>query len=404
MFASNLFQQLPRPTASLVLAALLAFGEAHILPRQTKTLPHRTLNVESWPPLPTEAPLPLAEINAVLRRQDLNTVCGYLQGDANIPVTCGAGSHCVLDREHNAIGCCPDGELVCTTGIFTGCVDSNSGPQTELNPYVYTCGGGNVCYRNMFAGGFSQYGCGTASDLAASVATAVSGAPSQLSFLQVTNSFTAKVVTVSEPITIGTRTGTRSSSSTATSTTSTTSSSASTSSSTADKGDEAEAPEDQGSKNQTGAIIGGTISGIAVLVALGALAFYLWKRKQRNPRIGPPMLDTKYISPMSHGGRGGFTPSLAYGLHPNDPSDQMPLTGGYDDYPRGYSEALENIKEEDETAVGATGLKLEEPVVARMPATAAAIAGVLSRKLPLAAKSAAEQEYDVAIVSRGANR
>lgn len=295
MFAPNLFQQLPRPTASLILAALLAFGEAHILPRQTQTLPHRTLNVEPWPPLPTEAPLPLAEINAVLRRQDLNTVCGYLQGDADIPVTCGAGSHCVLDREHNAVGCCPDGESVCTTGIFTGCVDFNSGPQTELNPYVYTCGGDNVCYRNIFAGGFSQYGCGTASDLAASVATAVSGAPSQLSFLQVTNSFTAKVVTVSEPITIGTRTGTRSSSSTATSTTSTTSSSASTSSSAADKGDEAEAPEDQGSKNQTGAIIGGTISGIAVLVALVALAFYLWKRKQRNPRIGPPMLDTKYI-------------------------------------------------------------------------------------------------------------
>ncbi|KEZ41407.1 hypothetical protein SAPIO_CDS7535 [Scedosporium apiospermum] len=388
MLAPDFFQRLPSPTASLILAALLTLTNAHALPRQTKTVQHRTLNVELWPPAPTEAPLPLAraQIDALLlRRQDFNTVCGFLEGNADIPVTCGAGSHCVVDRDHNAIGCCPDGEPACTTGVFTGCVDFNSGPQTEVNPYVYTCAGSDVCYRNVFAGGFSQYGCGTASNLAASVATAVSGLSSDLRFSQVTDQFTAEVTTVSEPITINPSTGTRSltasssstTESTTTSSSTTTSTSSETASSTAAAGEAGEAPEGNGSKNQTGAIIGGTISGVAVLVALVALGFYLWKRKQRNTREGPPTLDTKYISPMSNGA--GFTPvapSQEYaetGFYPmhaaaaapkpahvpavygvgssTERPDQVPLTREFDDFHRGFSEALENIREEDETAM-----------------------------------------------------
>ena len=451
MLAPDFFQRLPSPTASLILAALLTLTNAHALPRQTKTVQHRTLNVELWPPAPTEAPLPLAraQIDALLlRRQDFNTVCGFLEGNADIPVTCGAGSHCVVDRDHNAIGCCPDGEPACTTGVFTGCVDFNSGPQTEVNPYVYTCAGSDVCYRNVFAGGFSQYGCGTASNLAASVATAVSGLSSDLRFSQVTDQFTAEVTTVSEPITINPSTGTRSltasssstTESTTTSSSTTSSTSSETASSTAAAGEAGEAPEGNGSKNQTGAIIGGTISGVAVLVALVALGFYLWKRKQRNTREGPPTLDTKYIryvllyfilfyfilfyfilfyfilfyfilfyfifssplslflapsashlvhftgatqtncatsSPMSNGA--GFTPvapSQEYaetGFYPmhaaaaapkpahvpavygvgssTERPDQVPLTREFDDFHRGFSEALENIREEDETAM-----------------------------------------------------
>lgn len=65
--------------------------------------------------------------------------------------------------------------------------------------------------------------------------------------------------------------------------------------------------------------MGGTISGVAVLVAAIALGIYLWRRKKRaaadnNERLGgpgghPPGGPTEYISPMSGGGRGaGFAP------------------------------------------------------------------------------------------------
>ncbi|PKS09262.1 hypothetical protein jhhlp_003876 [Lomentospora prolificans] len=442
MFAQDFFHRLPGPTTLLLLTTLLTFSDAHVLPRQTKTLEYRTLNVEPWPPLPTEAPLALAEINGLLRRQDFNTVCGYLEGDADIPVTCGAGSHCVVDRDHNAIGCCPDGESTCTTGVFTGCVDFNSGPQTEVNPYVFTCGGSDVCYQNIFAGGYSQYGCGTASDLAASVATAASGVISQLQFLEVTESFTADVTTVSDPITIGSSTGSRTlpSSLTAQTTTSTSSSStssttslttssttsstttlsstsstaSSTSTSTTDAassttaGEEAEAPENKGSKNQTGAIVGGTISGVAVLVALVALGFYLWKRKQRNTRIGPPTLDTKYISPMSNGGAGftpvapsqeyaetGFYPMAGaaprpappvpavYSAHATTGPDQVPLTSEFDDFHRGYGEALENIREEDETAAMGSGPQNGESSSSQQPNHSRGYSGSSDTETPL---------------------
>ncbi|KAG7287374.1 hypothetical protein NEMBOFW57_006885 [Staphylotrichum longicolle] len=55
-----------------------------------------------------------------------------------------------------------------------------SGPQTEVNPYVFSCAGGSVCYRNMFDGGFSQWGCGTASDQAATVVNSASGLTTDL--------------------------------------------------------------------------------------------------------------------------------------------------------------------------------------------------------------------------------
>ncbi|KAK8091114.1 hypothetical protein PG994_000619 [Apiospora phragmitis] len=171
-----MFLRLPPAAAVFLLSTVLGeLADGHaLLPRQTKTIEPHELNVVMWPPLPTAAPLmsPLE----LLRRQADNTICGYLGGDSGLPATCSAGSHCVLDEANKVMGCCPNSGS-CTTGVFTGCVDQNSGPQTELNPYVYTCTGSNVCYKNSFPSGFFQYGCGTASDLATSVQTGASGKP-----------------------------------------------------------------------------------------------------------------------------------------------------------------------------------------------------------------------------------
>ena len=86
---TDIFRRLPPPTVSLLLAALFSHSTAHILPRQTTALPHRTLAVE---------PFPLPTPHAVVARQSPNTICGFIDADPSLPVTCGAGSHCVVDQ------------------------------------------------------------------------------------------------------------------------------------------------------------------------------------------------------------------------------------------------------------------------------------------------------------------
>ncbi|KAL8353605.1 hypothetical protein RB601_003451 [Gaeumannomyces tritici] len=339
----DIFQRLPRATALLILSALLESAQASALPRATATLPYMVLDVVAWPPLPTAPAITPNEFHELLRRQDTNTVCGYIGGDPNLPATCSPGSHCVLDRQHNAIGCCPNGEATCSTGVFTGCVDFNSGPQTIANPYVYTCQGNDVCYKNVFGGGQSQYGCGTASALGTTVEASASGLTDAVSLTSVQVSFTESPTTLATPTTINPSTGTftpsttssssastssgssvsssSSTSSTSSSTTSSTSSS-STSSSTsrttsASSSSTAGAPAettgggaapsagqdgDGNSKvDKTGAIVGGTISGVAVLIALIAVAIFFWRRKAAaNVRKGPGAGgNTQYISPMT---------------------------------------------------------------------------------------------------------
>jgi hypothetical protein len=410
----DIFLRLPQPMAMLLLSAILDLTSAHTLyplPRRTKSSPqptttilaHRVIDVVPFPPLPTTPP----ELTAGrLRRQDLNTICGYIGGDPELPATCGVGSHCVLDTQHGAVGCCPDNEPACTTGVFTACVDGNSPPQTEVNPYVFTCGGGDVCYRNEFEGGFFQFGCGTASDLATSVLATATGITETLDIPSLTFSFTETAETLTAPTTLETVTvpsstetpsstelpissvppvstesptrteatsqtsstegsitgawsgassttsesssaeassasstasetsteatsgasSTTSESSSSTSSASTTSSSSSSTSSSSSSTSQTSSqtssltsptsnlitssatsePTGAGaaSRDHTGAIVGGTISGAAVLIAAIGLGIYLWRRKGRganNKGLGgqSPSGPTAYVSPMS---------------------------------------------------------------------------------------------------------
>lgn len=275
----NALRRLPPPTAALLLAVLAPLAAAHILPRRTTTLPHRTLAVEPWP---------LATAPALLPRHELNRICGYVDADPDLAVTCGVGSHCVVDRGAGAVGCCPNGGA-CTTGVFTGCVDGDSSGRTEVDPYVFTCSGSEMCYENVFEGGLTQVGCGTGTGLSGSVATAAEG-KSAVRYETVSLGITGKS---------SSRTSSTSSSSTSSETGSKTDDVSETATATA----AADAPETEGGVSQTGAIVGGTLSGVAVLVALVALVFFLCRRKKGNTRTGPLNLDTKYIRyvhPQSH--------------------------------------------------------------------------------------------------------
>lgn len=312
MFSRDLFLRLPPSAVLLVLSTLFSTAHSSAVPRQTKTVPYTELDVLPWP-LPTPMPNEGDSYNPFLLNRQLNTVCGYIGGDPDLPATCSAGSHCAVDVEHSAIGCCPDGGA-CTSGVYTGCVDRNSGPQTEINPYVFTCGGGDVCYQNAFDGGYFQYGCGSSSNIAATVVASASGRdPINLSSVAV--QLTAEATSLAEPTTLGTadatssatssetdsstteNTSTENTSTTASDENSTSTDSSATSTSSTTSTNEPDAPDnndDDGGSN-VGAIVGGTIGGVAFLALLGVLALYLLRRKKGNMREGPQNQGKQYI-------------------------------------------------------------------------------------------------------------
>ncbi|KAF5240999.1 hypothetical protein FANTH_9325 [Fusarium anthophilum] len=262
----------------LVISGVLNLATGHVLPQATKTVDFYELNVLPYPLAATPAP----DDSLLLRRQ-FNTVCGYLGGDPGLPATCSAGSHCVVDVDHGAVGCCPDGGS-CTSGVFTGCVDADSGPQTEVNPYVFTCRGSNSCYRNSYEGGFFQFGCGSTSGLATKVVATASGK----SAIDLT-SINVPLTQPKPPQVQQQKSETSTASETESDTSTETTASETADPSSTESGD-SDAPDtdgkDNGSKN-TGAIIGGTISGVAALAALIVLGIWLWKRKKGNTRQGP---------------------------------------------------------------------------------------------------------------------
>ncbi|KAK0746524.1 hypothetical protein B0T18DRAFT_480848 [Schizothecium vesticola] len=359
---ADFFDRLPPPTAILLLSALLPLTTAQIipLPRRTPppttTLAHHALNVVPFPLL-AATPAPQNPFDLRRRQDGLNTVCGFIGGDSQLPATCGAGSHCVMDVDNNVVGCCPNGQATCTEGIYTGCVDRNSGPQSAVNPYVFTCQGGNVCYQNFFDGGMSMFGCGTASNLGTTVlATATlsrpSGRPTGTPFSRFSETrISIKTVLRS---TTSTRKSSSTSSSTESSTTSSTTSSStsqptsSTSTTSSNPSGSTSAPGTipvaSGSSDRLGPIIGGSLGGAAVFLALLAFALFFFRRRRNNARQGPGPSNLKTaISPPRSANGSGFEPlhqsseafetglappiaaAQAYG-HPGAPGAPSPFT------------------------------------------------------------------------------
>ncbi|KAH7035641.1 uncharacterized protein B0I36DRAFT_373025 [Microdochium trichocladiopsis] len=337
----------PATTTAIFISAILGLTRAGALPRQTSTVDHPELDLVSWPLAPTAAPnLPYE----LLQRQDFNTICGYIGGDSALPATCSAGSHCVLDQGHGFIGCCPDNGP-CTAGVYTGCVDVNSPPQTVVNPYIYTCRGSDVCYKNEFAGGYNQYGCGTASDLGTTVQTSIQGATTALDLPASSMQLTQEVSSLSEPTTIGSASSSSGTSTRSTGSSSSTSKSASisstktqsstsqTSSSSTESGtgeaatSPVEDPPAEHSNNRNAVIIGATLGSAAGVALLGIAAFFIL-RQRKNSREGPGRTptgpDTQYISPMGNHGA-AFAPLPSW-------SDEDQYQHGQD-YPRRSNES-----------------------------------------------------------------
>ncbi|KAL5601095.1 hypothetical protein BROUX41_005921 [Berkeleyomyces rouxiae] len=344
----------------LLFVAALAHTSASALPRRHATITNKpSLNPEPWP---TTAPNP--EVHAGLLHKRFNVVCGYINGDPLMPATCNPGSHCAVDKALGAVGCCPD-EGPCDTGIFIGCVDMTGPPPAEVNPLVYTCGAGQVCYRNNYEGGYSQFGCGTPGSQPATVLMNVAGRPKpdiqevnikanptqdgevgagaptpapgptgEASSSSTTktsqppsstpsrttsssSSKTSDPATTSSPVTPPSSASRAEKSYPSSTTTTTTTNSTSSSSSIEEAYGMVSTASAESSETPTpskenhadvGAVVGSTLSGVAAFLALGAVGFYYYRKNQRNQPSPPP--NEKSMSPnSSHGSFSSHSPT-----------------------------------------------------------------------------------------------
>jgi len=292
------------PSSSIFLLFSIVFSGSNALP-WTEAQQTHVYEEHPWSPRPTIVPTDPARL---FKRDSVDpAICGWIGGNSASAATCSFGSTCVHDTIHGVVGCCATSGP-CTAGVYTSCIDMNSNgwtPNSGLQDNgIYTCSGTAVCYKNTYAGGYYQYGCGESS-WATTVETTYSGQPTDMLLQQVFTGIqftptTAPTTTSSSTSTSSSRTTTSSSSSTTTSTSSSSSKSSSTSASstlpTASK-----VPTNTGSstpsasaaaiskKSNTGAVIGGVIGGVAGLAIIGAALFWFLRRKQaqKQGRAGP---------------------------------------------------------------------------------------------------------------------
>ncbi|KAG5946686.1 hypothetical protein E4U59_003233 [Claviceps monticola] len=302
MISNHLITQRPPPKVALLALPMLILSTmvtSHVLPRQTDSPEPQSLSNTASPVISLALAIatPAAVSTPQPLRQESGRVCGYIGGDPHLQATCLADSYCAVDVVHGAVGCCPN-QGSCKWGIFTGCVDGNSGPQTVADPYIFTCRGRNVCYKNMFAGGYFQYGCGTASGLATTVLPSAPGQP-VLKLASVTVQLTATPTSLSKPIALGSDTAKTWATSSIPNMGNTDSYYPTVNhdpqpSATTD----ATTPNSQGSSSRTTAVvIGGTVGGIAFVCIMAVLGVLLWHRKLKPHDPSLPDQNQRSMTP-----------------------------------------------------------------------------------------------------------
>ncbi|KAF2478167.1 uncharacterized protein BDR25DRAFT_338811 [Lindgomyces ingoldianus] len=75
-------------------------------------------SADGWSPKPTGGP-----IMELFRRQEDPSFCGYLEGDAEAPISCDVGSSCMYNKAFSWFGCCT-GTAITDCEVATACVES----------------------------------------------------------------------------------------------------------------------------------------------------------------------------------------------------------------------------------------------------------------------------------------
>ncbi|KAI9786958.1 MAG: hypothetical protein M1839_005189 [Geoglossum umbratile] len=261
-------------------------------------------------PIPTEAPgsaLGGIEIPKELRRRQgfPDNWCGYVNGDVNDVLSCGAAYTCV--HLNTAVGCCGAGPISTCTALYTTCVNSADGCGSACgsNQKILKCTGIALpfCATYTFASSLVNYNCASQKGVLSSVAflSDVLGSGSASPTLTLPTSRFSTSLSISTTI-----------------------SSASASASATTSSDINLPTPSNGRKKSVpvGAIAGGVVGGIAVIgLLLGLLVYFLClkgKKKTPAPAAAPiPPMDQQqppqqppYQSPPV---AGVYPPQAQYG-------------------------------------------------------------------------------------------
>ncbi|KAI0198491.1 hypothetical protein F4808DRAFT_259567 [Astrocystis sublimbata] len=245
---------------------------------------HATSGPDGWVPKTTPAPVKRPLDWGLGRRDDSSpTICGYSADNLNGPaITCESGEFCRLNKDFGIVGCCtatnPRGCIVPTT-----CLESSNSAQWSGDPLTTYCGDSHRphCVTHSYEANFydplyEAYFVGCASraatgDIVASLgAQGDASSSTSLSTFTTTDGVRTTTVTVSFPGNDGSATAVPPG-----------------------------AIRSHSSRN-VGAIVGGTIGGVAGLaLIIAAIFFFLHRRKRRSEASGPDPLGRK-MPPSDH--------------------------------------------------------------------------------------------------------
>ncbi|KAA8570838.1 hypothetical protein MFRU_011g01020 [Monilinia fructicola] len=245
-----------------------------------------TYKPDEWSPRPTNT---ILKARGLFERGSIDVdVCGWIGGNLAQPVGCATGSSCIHDTSFGFVGCCPTSSagadpIPCTDGLYTTCIDHNSAGYASnslfVNNGVLSCPANSNCYKINYPQNYIQFGCGP-STANVTAATTFSGQATDLNLQIVYTGVTFNpTITIQNPSNFG--------AATLFSTSTTGSLTQSTASAVAGKGSlTASAPEytssaaaeSKGSSN-TGAIIGGIVGALVVIIGSSVVAFFLIHKK-----------------------------------------------------------------------------------------------------------------------------
>ncbi|KAF7869822.1 hypothetical protein EAF04_004606 [Stromatinia cepivora] len=253
-----------------------------------------TYKADEWSPRPTNT---ISEPRGLFRRGSVDVdVCGWIGGNLAQPVGCGSGSSCIHDTSFGFVGCCPTSSagadpIPCTDGLYTTCVDHNSAGYTSdsflINNGVLSCPASSNCYKINYPQNYIQFGCGP-STANVTAATTFAGQATDLNLQIVYTGVSFNpTITIQNPSNFGAATSFPTST-TGTPTQSTASVVAGKGSLTPTVPDSptSAAETSKGSSN-TGAIIGGTVGALVVIIGACIAAFFLIPKRgnKREPSV-----------------------------------------------------------------------------------------------------------------------
>ncbi|KAM3152658.1 hypothetical protein ABEW05_006937 [Botrytis cinerea] len=325
-----------------------------------------TYKEDEWSPRPTNT---ILEPRDLFKRGSFDVdICGWIGGNKAQSVGCASGSSCIHDTSFGVIGCCPTSSagadpIPCTDGLYTTCIDHNSAGYVSnsfmVNNGILSCPSNSNCYKVNYPENYVQFGCGPSTANVTAVTTFAGQATDDNLQVVYTGVTFNPTITIQNPSNFGAAT----SFPTSTAVTPT----QSTASATAGKGSltpsipdstNTAAAASKGSSN-TGAIVGGTIGALVVIIGASIAAFFLIRKRgnkressvPRGPMSPPrPSKSTFEAVPNPTPSPQPFHSPVSFRNHSPPPQDHYSQMSGLDNL--GYAPVFQSPYHRPTTPAG----------------------------------------------------